>query len=388
MKCINFFCISSLVLISSFLVFSSSAAVFTIQNQCAYTVWAAAIPGGGRRLDAGQTWTIDVISGTNGGRGSGYTITFCPASSDSSEVPTPSNLPGDARNVIRPGDKLNSSSKLVSENGNFTLGFFTVLQTNLSYLGIWYSADEQRRVWVANPDSPIAKADREIELVMENTGRIMIFSGGKYIRFVTHQDSGQLVIRRRGVIYWTSDPWNNQGFPLLPLLNASSNRFVEKLNLTSADDGMFFTFETMGTSLSMLTLSPEGQIVDVANNGLIVSPYKDFCYGYERDNGCASSGLPTCRSNKTAFQSKSGSFVGDNGDSDANSSISLSECMEKCWKDCNCNGFTVNSNGTGCITWTKTKKFRIDESGQTMKKYVLAAEIIGKLSKGKSVGKR
>lgn len=29
-----------------------------VQNNCPYTLWPAAVPGGGRRLDSGQTWTI------------------------------------------------------------------------------------------------------------------------------------------------------------------------------------------------------------------------------------------------------------------------------------------------------------------------------------------
>ncbi|KAG8659245.1 thaumatin-like protein 1 [Manihot esculenta] len=40
------------------------AATFEVVNQCPYTVWAAASPGGGRRLDSGQTWTFDVAPGT------------------------------------------------------------------------------------------------------------------------------------------------------------------------------------------------------------------------------------------------------------------------------------------------------------------------------------
>ncbi|CAI9095185.1 OLC1v1031069C2 [Oldenlandia corymbosa var. corymbosa] len=376
------------------------------------------------------SYAFDDAASTFSCIGSVYTITFCPPPNASQVT---SNLPGDARNVIRPGDRLNSSSKLVSEGGNFTLGFFTVPQTNLSYLGIWYTSDEQRKVWVANPDSPIAVVDSQTQLAMDETGNLILSSGRNSIRNVTDQvvtnnntlallldsgnfilmdsgsrnrtiwqsfdhptdtllpgsftlsleraqDSGQLVIRRRGVIYWTSGPWNNQGFPSLPLLNASFNRFIDKVNLTSADDGVYFTFETLGSSLSMLALSPEGQIVDVANSGLIVSPYQEFCYGYEGDNGCASSALPSCRSSRNTFQSKSGSFFGDNGNYDENSNVSLSDCMEKCWNDCNCNGFTVSSNGTGCITWTQKKEFRLDESGQTVKKYVLAAE---KSPKGK-----
>ncbi|KAL5552108.1 hypothetical protein UlMin_002284 [Ulmus minor] len=52
------------ILFFSHLILSSYAATFQIQNQCTYTVWAAASPGGGRRLDRGQTWTINVPAGT------------------------------------------------------------------------------------------------------------------------------------------------------------------------------------------------------------------------------------------------------------------------------------------------------------------------------------
>ncbi|KAG5225821.1 pathogenesis related protein [Salix suchowensis] len=46
----------------------SSAATFEVRNQCPYTVWAAAVPGGGRRLDRGQSWTITVGAGTKQAR--------------------------------------------------------------------------------------------------------------------------------------------------------------------------------------------------------------------------------------------------------------------------------------------------------------------------------
>nr|AKU38392.1 pathogenesis-related protein 5 [Allium sativum] len=46
----------------------ASAATFAVTNKCPYTVWAAAVPGGGRRLDPGQSWTINVAPGTTGAR--------------------------------------------------------------------------------------------------------------------------------------------------------------------------------------------------------------------------------------------------------------------------------------------------------------------------------
>ncbi|KAL5977053.1 hypothetical protein ACLOJK_021392 [Asimina triloba] len=44
------------------------AATFEIRNQCPYTVWAGAVPGGGRRLDSGQSWTISANPGVTQAR--------------------------------------------------------------------------------------------------------------------------------------------------------------------------------------------------------------------------------------------------------------------------------------------------------------------------------
>ncbi|PIN22863.1 hypothetical protein CDL12_04414 [Handroanthus impetiginosus] len=46
----------------------ASAATFTIQNNCPYTIWAAAVPGGGHQLDRGQTWQISYPANTKQGR--------------------------------------------------------------------------------------------------------------------------------------------------------------------------------------------------------------------------------------------------------------------------------------------------------------------------------
>nr|AAV65287.1 thaumatin-like protein [Thuja occidentalis] len=46
----------------------AGAVKFNIRNQCGYTVWAAGLPGGGKQLDQGQTWSVDVAAGTKGAR--------------------------------------------------------------------------------------------------------------------------------------------------------------------------------------------------------------------------------------------------------------------------------------------------------------------------------
>nr|BBD96211.1 thaumatin like protein [Nepenthes alata] len=52
------------LLLPVLLLTTTHAITFEIHNNCPYTVWAAASPGGGRRLDRGQTWTINVNPGT------------------------------------------------------------------------------------------------------------------------------------------------------------------------------------------------------------------------------------------------------------------------------------------------------------------------------------
>lgn len=59
--------ISSFLLTTLFFT-SSYAATFNIQNHCSYTVWAAAVPGGGMQLGSGQSWSLNVNAGTTGGR--------------------------------------------------------------------------------------------------------------------------------------------------------------------------------------------------------------------------------------------------------------------------------------------------------------------------------
>lgn len=56
-------------LLSSCILFSlGNAATFTVINRCSYTIWAAASPGGGRQLNPGETWNLNVAAGTAAAR--------------------------------------------------------------------------------------------------------------------------------------------------------------------------------------------------------------------------------------------------------------------------------------------------------------------------------
>ncbi|KAI9101481.1 hypothetical protein K1719_023963 [Acacia pycnantha] len=58
-------CVLSLLAISFTF---TQAARFDIINRCRYAVWPAALPGGGRRLNPGESWPLDVPAGTKDAR--------------------------------------------------------------------------------------------------------------------------------------------------------------------------------------------------------------------------------------------------------------------------------------------------------------------------------
>ena len=71
-----------------------------------------------------------------------------------------------------------NDGELVSNQGNFMLGFFE-LKSNNCYLGIWYNDNRQRLdnlVWVANRDTPVL--DNSGSLTIDNNGNLKISNHG------------------------------------------------------------------------------------------------------------------------------------------------------------------------------------------------------------------
>ncbi|CAL5432056.1 unnamed protein product [Camellia sinensis] len=355
--------------------------------------------------------------------------------------------------TIRPGEGISFADSLVSQGGNFTLGFFTVKQTKCSYLGIWYIKDSQLwRVWVANPNNPLNDsgvltidsstrilkitsrgrtvlnisdqvAANNVTATLQDSGNFVLTdhengdrilwesfdhptdtllpgmklgfsiatgqkknwsltswlsdyfptSGAFTMNWEPSKESGQLVIYRRGERYWTSGLLRNQSqtFESIPTLSGPPIRYCYILNYISNNDEKYFTFSGLNGSLLMWMLTPNGMIHHGANS-LAIGPV-DFCYGYHQyDNGCVVTKLPECRSSDDKFVQKRATFLPSNarGNYDDNSSLSLSDCMERCWSNCNCVGFNVNSNGTGCITWTGKLEYQEDYAN-TVPIYVL-----------------
>ncbi|KAK9067850.1 hypothetical protein SSX86_011961 [Deinandra increscens subsp. villosa] len=84
---------------------------------------------------------------------------------------------------MRGGKLLNYDDQLFSADGKFTLGFFG---EEYKYLGIWYTDDvEARKVWVANPNSPI---------IMPTEGTIALGININTGDLVITNDTGMIVL--------------------------------------------------------------------------------------------------------------------------------------------------------------------------------------------------
>ncbi|KAL7598908.1 hypothetical protein Lser_V15G22931 [Lactuca serriola] len=193
----------------------------------------------------------------------------------------------------------------------------------------------------------------------------------------TDEASQRLMIRRRGQPYWTSGNLNNQTFPYMPALNSPFSKYQYNLSYVYTDEERSFSFHGINGVQPMWFLTPGGRVQD-ADNFAVWTP--EFCYGYDSGDGCvADSNTIQCRDENDKFNWLNGDFAPMTSSSyDDNSSLSMSDCMVRCWNDCSCLGFTTSSNGTGCITWTGAKSvdnFSISPTGSAVLKYVLISPI-------------
>ncbi|KAK1581148.1 hypothetical protein Q3G72_003558 [Acer saccharum] len=341
-----------------------------------------------------------------------------------------------AVNVLNQGDVLNSSASLVSRNDLFTLRFFNLSSngdssTNYSYLGIFYRNDTNpgKPFWIANRDRPIS--DNSGALVINETGLMITFNGGKaplelfsdqsnikvtailqddgnfvlksgeqimwqsfdfptdsflpgmklgQTRSLTSwltdsipaagafsldwdPDERQLILRRRGVTFWTSGVLSeNKTFENINLDGGEADyKFIEVSN----EEGIkYLTYEYVrnqyipndipndSINVTGLWLSYEGSMVDQRSSTPVV--LSDLCDGNSTSNGCERWKGPKCSSRGENFRREWGYFPRsvDSSGYD-NASVSLSDCKDICWKNCTCVGTatSLNPNGTGCKFW-------------------------------------
>ncbi|KAJ6301179.1 hypothetical protein OIU77_015483 [Salix suchowensis] len=130
---------------------------------------------------------------------------------------------------------------------------------------------------------------------------------------------GKELVKRRDVIYWISGP------------------------LTSNTRFEFFFLNTWSLDYSFINVShaDEDCIMFTVSSNQFTPQYQRI-FLIRR----------LCRSSRNSFKLRRGSFVNTvRRKSDDNSSLSISDCKDICWKNCSCSGVTTrgkNANNTGC----------------------------------------
>ncbi|XP_034680644.1 S-locus-specific glycoprotein S13-like [Vitis riparia] len=287
-----------------------------------------------------------------------------------------------------------SENLLVSAQGTFTLGFFS-LDTG-TYLGIWYTSDvNNKKVWVANRDKPISGTNAN--LMLDGNGTLMIIhSGGDPIVLNSNQasgnsiatllDSGNFVVAELNTdgsvkqTLWESfdDPTDT----LLPGMKLGINlktrqklvtRFVDKR--TSACSWDFhsrmewhttgnetprghlleqwnskrFGYSVQDGAISKWVLNSRGGFFDT-HGTLFVK--EDMCDRYDKYPGCAVQEPPTCRTRDYQFMKQSVLNSAYPSLMNIDTSLGLSDCQAICRNNCSCTACnTVFTNGTGCQFW-------------------------------------
>ncbi|KAI3468567.1 hypothetical protein Pfo_025230 [Paulownia fortunei] len=384
--------------------------------------------------------------------------------------------------TLKQGDRLNSSSQLVSAKRVFTLGFYTPQDTNNSYLAVWYT-DLHDPVWIGNREKPIPK-NMDPVLTMGTTGKLIItYGGGESIELyagesrnnlsATLLDTGnfvvtemspngsagevlwqsfdhptdtllpgmklgvnhrtgrnwtlsswfgqsdptpgaftlewdpsvrRLLVRRRGVVYWTSGELKDYYEELGNLrvrefenINPKPDAFNLNYNFTNvtSDDEEYFMY----TLVQVPTLTPyERKVIsgwrldyqgNISDNDRPAIARASLCYGYKSQGsavytGCELWEQPKCRNDHQTFIFRSGDFKPVNGRPapsvyDSNPSLSLSDCREFCWNNCECVAYTHAIGLDGCVYWRgKNLEFEQSLDGSVVRKYVLDSASSGK----------
>ncbi|KAJ1377773.1 PAN/Apple domain [Sesbania bispinosa] len=158
----------------------------------------------------------------------------------------------------------------------------------------------------------------------------------------------QLVIRRKGQIYWASGQLRRDNtFENIP----EEAQRMYHYSIHSNEDEDSITFRARNDQYyAPWRLSSEGALLDSFGNEIARA---DECYGNNNDGGCQRWDVPTCRLyvDKKFETIKATVKPADNlnGVVDPRVSFTTSDCKDACWRNCDCVGFTnLYDNGTGC----------------------------------------
>ncbi|KAF8414019.1 hypothetical protein HHK36_002018 [Tetracentron sinense] len=162
--------------------------------------------------------------------------------------------------TISVGQSLSGKQTIISEDGNFELGFFTPGNSQNYYIGIWYKkVSAPTYVWVANRDKPLSDSSSS-ELKLLEDGNLVLLNESKILIWSTNStsdtsnstvamllDTGNLALRNTlnlSVSIWESfdhpsDTWLPDGKIGLNKLTNKTQLLTSWRNSEDPAPGMF-----------------------------------------------------------------------------------------------------------------------------------------------------
>ncbi|GFS40951.1 hypothetical protein Acr_00g0071360 [Actinidia rufa] len=305
-----------------------------------------------------------------------------------------------AADTLTVGQTMRDWEFLESPNKLFRLQFCGLGVSYGRYLGIQYMNDRlvpAKFVWVANSRIPLADTSGTLNITVDgnlvltdsngtfitisvgqpapssnisatllDSGNLVLRSGerqpqyrlltsfasqrlatpGTFIFGVDPNNTKQLVIWQRGVLYWRSGIWNGYNFNYFPYSKFDFSYF-------SNESDSYFTYTINDNNLSSwIEMGSSGniRIVEMTSDGLL--SFTDTHCGvtdkleYGTAAGCAVIETSNCKSgdvfDQTRGEMNSWNFLN-------NFSLGIADCKEICRRNCSCNAYgSASSNGSGC----------------------------------------
>ncbi|CAM8907544.1 unnamed protein product [Rhodiola kirilowii] len=182
---------------------------------------------------------------------------------------------------------------------------------------------------------------------------------------VTVNNTVELVMKRRGEVYWTSGllERDNRVFQNLPLLsqNFLANDYQFHYVSNSSESSFFYTI--IGDRNSWWKMEPKGRLWDTTQAFLL---NEDVCLGFSSaTSGCHNvENSPKCRRRGDKFEARTGYFERSPLHyTDLRINVGLTDCWAECWKNCSCIAYEMV--GAYCRYWDAQAKFIPDESTRT-----------------------
>ncbi|XP_042945739.1 G-type lectin S-receptor-like serine/threonine-protein kinase SD1-13 isoform X2 [Carya illinoinensis] len=308
-----------------------------------------------------------------------------------------------ATDTIAPPSFIKDSDQtIISNGGEFKLGFFSPANSTYRYVGIWYAKVSESPVspviWVANRDKPL-KTPSGILTISED-GNLVVLDGEKTILWSSNVtssvsnmsarllDTGNLVLQENttGLITWESFQHpSNSWLPEMKLsTNATTGKNVQLTSWKSSSDPAFGTFSAEGNLLETYSINGKDWVVSWSSLTSECDVYgkcgafgncnpkkKVICScleGFEPKNieewnrgdwtsGCVRRTPLQCLKVSTGGkEDKKDGFLKVTmmkTPSLANwSSVFEDECRYRCLEDCSCMAYAYES-GIGCMSWTR-----------------------------------